>query len=315
MVCAKCGAVIQSKDCFCEGCGTPLGSGPEALPVTETVGDPCLCTTFDADDFCVECGQKKSTLEAALVEIIDDALACASHRGRWHSENQDAVAVRRLEGGVVVMVVSDGVSSADHSREASRIAADTVMEQVSANLQGDLGEALRGAIALADDRLKAMPYMDMQKAEPEATLVAAIVRGRQVHFAWVGDSRIYTIHRGEVRQLSEDDSWLNEALRSGMPREVAEQDHKAHCITQCLGMRDAAPDINVGSAELEPGCWVVLCSDGLWNYFNEGDALVACAPTPCFGGPAAELCKALVDAANTCGGRDNITVATLRLEA
>ena len=103
-------------------------------------------------------------------------------------------------------------------------------------------------------------------------------------------------------------------MRSGeMPREQAEADKRAHYVTQVLGMRDQQLDGHVIESELPSNCVLLLCSDGLWNYF-ERDGELAEAVEQLNTSDALSLCRQLVDAANGRGGHDNITVAVLRTD-
>jgi serine/threonine protein phosphatase PrpC len=137
-------------------------------------------------------------------------------------------------------------------------------------------------------------------------------------FGNVGDSRIYWIPdqgaSGDATELSVDDSVAQARIAMGVPREEAEKGPQAHAITKWLG-RDS-PDfsprtgsVNVGS----PG-WVLVCSDGLWNYASEAAAIQSLVAelSPPDSSPL-PLAVALVDWANEQGGKDNISVALARI--
>ena len=111
---------------------------------------------------------------------------------------------------------------------------------------------------------------------PSATFVAAVARGHLLAYANIGDSRAYWLPDGAPGvQLSVDDSAAQEQIAAGALRAEAESVAEAHAITRWLG-RDA-PDLMPRVGELqavEPG-WLLVCSDGLWNYASEPDALAA----------------------------------------
>jgi serine/threonine protein phosphatase PrpC len=118
--------------------------------------------------------------------------------------------------------------------------------------------------------------------------------------------------------LTLDDSWATELLARGMPRAEAETAYGAHAITRWLG--PDSPDIVPRPRRLTadgPG-WLLLCSDGLWNYCSEPQDLAALvgAGTNALGAEAGPLTLAetLVAWANGHGGHDNITVALARLD-
>jgi serine/threonine protein phosphatase PrpC len=100
----------------------------------------------------------------------------------------------------------------------------------------------------------------------------------------------------------------------GTPRDEAEKGPQAHAITKWLG-RDS-PDFSPRTGSLTIGSpgWVLVCSDGLWNYASEAAAIQSLVAelSPSDSDPLA-LAVALVDWANGCGGKDNISVALARL--
>jgi serine/threonine protein phosphatase PrpC len=312
MSCPHCGFDADSDDHFCESCGKPLGMAAQT-----TLARRCVCggSQFDADDYCSNCGQHYRPLDAVAAFAVDASLAWASHTGRVHTENQDAAGVRRLADGSVILAVSDGVSSADRAQEASALAVATVLDYVAAHAEvdSDVDIVLEGAIGRAHEALLGMHYDNRIKDEPQATLVVAHVRGSKLTFGWVGDSRIYALGSDMATQLTEDDSWLNNAVRDGMPYELAVRDRHAHCITQCLGMRDDAPDVHVETTELPTGTQLLLCSDGLWNYFDTPLAMYGLVAAQGTGIAAQQCCEGLINAANAAGGVDNITAALLRI--
>jgi serine/threonine protein phosphatase PrpC len=153
---------------------------------------------------------------------------------------------------------------------------------------------------------------------PSTTLVAVVVIGDQIVTANVGDSRAYWLDATSpqaCRQLSHDDSLAEAAIAAGASPEEAYARRDAHTITHWLGTDapEVAPHIEVMTA---PGPGILLvCSDGLWNYYEAPEALrelVAAGPP---GETALETARRLVDAALEAGGHDNITVAVKALGA
>jgi serine/threonine protein phosphatase PrpC len=146
-----------------------------------------------------------------------------------------------------------------------------------------------------------------------ATFAAAVLEGKRLHYANVGDSRAYWLpDAGDGVQLTVDDSMAQAQIASGISREVAETSPQAHAITKWLG-RDA-DDITprVGAIDVSSDGWVMVCSDGLWNYASEPAGLQEQVRGAGTTEPLA-LAKALVAFANAQGGHDNITVALARV--
>jgi serine/threonine protein phosphatase PrpC len=90
-----------------------------------------------------------------------------------------------------------------------------------------------------------------------------VVGGGSVFLAHVGDSRAYLLREGELLQLSDDHSMVNELVRSGqMTYEEAKRSRYRNVITRAIGLHPTVqPD--VAAIEILPGDRIVLCSDGL----------------------------------------------------
>ena len=99
-----------------------------------------------------------------------------------------------------------------------------------------------------------------------------------------------------------------------MPRDEAENGPHAHAITRWLGLDAPDHTPRTASLELATAGWVLVCSDGLWNYCSEAADLGALVRQTAqqSGVEPVALAGALVDWANAQGGRDNITVALAR---
>jgi protein phosphatase len=122
-------------------------------------------------------------------------------------------------------------------------------------------------------------------------------------YANVGDSRIYLVHGGAIRQLTRDDSWVN--LVPGSDTAAMK-----NVLTKALGAREEV-DFDVVTTALTPGDVLLLCSDGLTNMLSDDDILRGVLAYP---GDLGAACRHLVDAANEEGGRDNISVLLVRYE-
>jgi serine/threonine protein phosphatase PrpC len=260
-----------------------------------------------------------SEVEAARKHVelsIDERLALVSDVGRRHAVNEDMGSVARGSSNSVVLVVADGVSTATSSASASLATVDVVVTALqSAPADASLSDAVRSAIAAANQAVLNLPFAGGEGDGPETTVVVALCRGGRVAVGWAGDSRAYLVGPDAAQQLTVDDSWVEAAVRSGeMTWQQAMLDNRAHLVTQVLGMRDQQVDVHVVERELPDDCVLLLCSDGLWNYFPESDEL-ADAVRQHNSGDTLSVCRYLVDAANQRGGQDNVTVAILNAQS
>ncbi len=135
------------------------------------------------------------------------------------------------------------------------------------------------------------------------TLVAVVIGGGAVFVAHVGDSRAYLFRDGEVRQLTEDHSMVNEMVRTGrMTWAEAKASKHRHVITRAIGLYPTVQP-SLGSFDLLPGDRIVLCSDGLSDVVApERMAQIVSSSDPTV------ACDLLIQGALDRGGPDNVTV-------
>jgi serine/threonine protein phosphatase PrpC len=120
---------------------------------------------------------------------------------------------------------------------------------------------------------------------------------------------------GRQLQLSDDDSLAGEAIRQGLPREDAERSPHAHSITRWLGLDAPDPQPRTSVRRIDTPAWVLVCSDGLWNYCSEANAVgdLVRHTAGQVGQDVGETAEALVTWAIEQGGHDNIAVALARV--
>jgi len=141
------------------------------------------------------------------------------------------------------------------------------------------------------------------------TVVAALVSGNVMTLGSAGDSRCYLGREGELRQLTQDDSWVSAALGEGiLNSDDVERHPLRNVITKAVGARDSI-DLDVSDHTLQPGDLALLCSDGLHGMVSDEDILRLLLSDP---DSLEKASKRLVDAANDAGGRDNVTAVLLR---
>lgn len=255
----------------------------------------------------------------------DGALVCAiCDQGLCRDHNEDATAVASgTVGGEPwgVLVVCDGVSSSMHAGQASSIASRVACDALAHFARsGDMEyEAAAGAVAAAIHA--AHVAVCVQKIEhvgglaPGTTIVAGLVYRRRLTVGWVGDSRAYWVSAGGAELLTRDHSWVNEAVGRGfLTEEQALREPMAHAITKCLGPLEVGDTLDlvepdVRARELPGPGHIVLCTDGLWNYFPGAGDVAALVRAAGPGATPAAIARLLVGHALVRGGQDNVAVA------
>jgi serine/threonine protein phosphatase PrpC len=164
-------------------------------------------------------------------------------------------------------------------------------------------EVMRGVVRRASSAIFEASWARPELRGMGTTLTAMLVHGGRAHVVHAGDSRCYVFRDGQLRQLTEDHSWIAEQLRAGSISEAEAKSSKfRHVITKSIGFeRDIEADTK--SVPVSAGDCFLLCSDGMTNYVEHGELERIVAMTWYRRLPAA-----LVELANSRGGDDNITV-------
>jgi protein phosphatase len=164
-------------------------------------------------------------------------------------------------------------------------------------------EVLRSIVKRASSAI-----FDASWAKPDlrgmgTTLTAILIHAGRANLVHAGDSRCYVFRDGQLRQLTEDHSWIAEQLRAGSISEAEAKSSKfRHVITKSIGFeRDIEADTK--TVPVSAGDCFLLCSDGMTNYVEHGELERIIAMTWYRRLPAT-----LVELANSRGGDDNITV-------
>ncbi len=333
------GQTVPGDDELLESPITLSRSITAQTPQSESTSDTAVVTRptctdcggpVGADGYCELCGTKAPSERDHYSEQPASWVAAVCDRGIRHPRNEDAsaLAAEGEPGSRAVLVVCDGVSTSTDSDIASLAAARAARDVLVAHRPAGIGlpasrsaalaSAIESAVAVANDAVIAHTAPDSPNAA-SCTFACAVVEGSALTYGNVGDSRVYWIpDAGDdaPRLLSVDDSVAQLRIDSGASRTDAEAGPQAHAITKWLG-RDA-PDIvpTTGSIELDHPGWVVVCTDGLWNYVSEPAALQSLIgdQSSALGGDLdpLPLAEALVGWACDQGGKDNITVALAR---
>lgn len=207
-------------------------------------------------------------------------------------------------------IIADGMGGHQGGLEASQLAVETVREVYDAGFRDDPQAMLLEGFAAAHARI--LEYADRHTTfyGMGTTCTAVVVRGRQMYFAHVGDSRLYRMRDGRIERLTRDHSYVGRLVESGLVRaEDAEKHPQRHILTAALG---AGLELQVDSAEpglqVQVGDEILLCTDGLWGVVTEEELENALR-----NGPPAASCAFLVKLARARGGPDNITLQVLRV--
>lgn len=211
-----------------------------------------------------------------------------------------------------LMMVADGVGGGQKGEEASRVALEDVTRYISESAkcyyQADAGEtdfvhALQEAAARCHNHLLERSAADPDAAGMATTLTLFIGVWPWAYLLQVGDSRYYQYRRGDLRQITRDQTMAEELAESGaMPRPAALASRWAHVLSSSIGGPQSAPVVIRLASHWDN--IHLMCSDGLTKHVsNERIAQRLGAMTS-----AKDVCEQLLQDALDGGGTDNVTV-------
>jgi PPM family protein phosphatase len=235
--------------------------------------------------------------------------------GLVRSENQDfgTYTTRDEElassPGGRLLIVADGMGGHRGGATASRLAAETVKAQYLGSESPDIPTALRESLSRANARIfsEAQSNPDLRGMGTTTSVLA--VRNGEGWLAHVGDSRIYMVRDGDIKQLTDDHSLVATMVREGLLTTAEAETHpRRNVLQRSMGVAEDV-DIDVrGPIELREGDTFILCSDGLHGLVKE-DELKEVAALKIEAAADEYLRRALER-----GAPDNVTVIVARVE-
>jgi PPM family protein phosphatase len=222
--------------------------------------------------------------------------AALSDIGRVRKKNEDSgYASARL------LVQADGMGGPPAGDLASALTVQT-MRRLDEPVDGDLVEALAGAVHRANDRLSEMVESDPSVEGMGTTLDAVLTDGVRVALAHIGDSRAYLLREGALTQLTNDHTFVQTLVDEGRitPDEARTHPHRSLMIRALDGRSELEADIAL--LNVQPGDRLMLCSDGLSGFLDDG-AIARLMGV----GPVDSAAATLVRAALDAGSNDNVT--------
>ena len=232
-------------------------------------------------------------------------VSSVTHAGKVRVRNEDSCLVRTDTG---LWAVADGMGGHEAGDLASRILVESLnaIEQPEAAL--DLLEQCETQIFRANQQI-----VDLSRARDGATIgtTAAVLLVRDKHYAcvWVGDSRVYLINGGAIKQLSRDHTEVEELVAAGTLSREDAKNWPNNVITRAVGVAEDL-ELEIVSGSADPGDIFVICSDGLTKHLRDDEILQYAA-----GRNARAACEAMLELALERGGFDNVTAVVVRLMA
>ncbi|MBC8505927.1 MAG: protein phosphatase 2C domain-containing protein [Anaerolineales bacterium] len=257
-------------------------------------------------------------------------ISAITHEGMSGKNNEDryGVSAYALDDAEttpsVFAIVADGIGGHQAGEIAAEIAVETISHIVAESNASDPTATLNDAVVQAGQAVHKQSSADAAQHGMGSTCVCTWIIGNRLYTATVGDSRIYLLREGRIRQISTDHTWIQEAIQYGIIKPEQARGHpQSHIIRRYLGSKKPSevdfrlrldPDetdeeaiSNQGMALL-PDDQLILCSDGLSDLVEDDEIKTAIERSGLEKG-----LQRLVDLANQRGGHDNITIVAIQI--
>jgi len=232
--------------------------------------------------------------------------AGASDMGRVRKNNEDAWYIDAERG---IYLVVDGIGGQAAGEKAAEIAVERVKARLE-RLTGTCEQRIREAIAMANNEILRQASSRPEWHGMACVLTLAVLENGSAVIGHVGDSRLYQVRAGEIRKITHDHSPVGEREDSKELTEAEAMRHpRRNEVYRDVGSEEHAPDdpdfIEIARIPFDGDSALVLCSDGLSDLVPS--EVIRKAVERNAGDPDAAV-RALIDAANAAGGKDNVTV-------
>ena len=256
------------------------------------------------------------------LELPQFTVGCGQSTGRLRDKNEDAlfslttnIVADSTRIPVGLYIIADGMGGHQHGEIASGVTVRTVANHIILHLYLPLLGLAGTRPADSFQEIMLAGVQDAQRAITKdavgggTTLTAAFLYGDKISIIHVGDSRAYLYTDQHLELLTHDHSLVKRLEELGqITSEEAASHPQRNVLYRALGQGEPfEPDFN--NISLPKSSILMLCSDGLWGVVNEAEIIriIQTIPDP------QQACQLLVDAANTAGGPDNISVIIVKV--
>jgi len=237
-------------------------------------------------------------------------------RGRVREQNEDSFTVADCrEKGFMVFAVADGMGGMDYGDLASATAVQVLDDRCRGcdgfgNTISEVRDSFRQLFSKINIEIINKSNDKESVIGMGTTMSLCYVDMNWINIGHIGDSRIYIVRKGEIRQLTKDHSYVENLVDTGkITRAQAKNHPDKNIITKALGL-DMEVESDFCREKIESGDRILLCSDGLTNELDDSEILnmIEGADDP------AMAVDNLLEMANKLGGRDNITILLVYID-
>jgi PPM family protein phosphatase len=239
----------------------------------------------------------------------------ATDTGKERQNNEDTFIAKQGTGNnFIIACVIDGVGGYSGGEVAAEIARETILQRLD-NPSGEIIPLLIDAFDAANEKI----WQEKQAVKEHSnmacvvTLAVVDIDTNLFYYAHMGDTRLYLLRDTSLVKISHDQSFVGFLEDSGRLTEKEAMAHpKRNEIDKALGFKNMfsvnSDDIETGQSPFLPGDMLLLCSDGLTDMVDKASITQIMTET----GSLKTIGAGLIDAANSKGGKDNITVVLVK---
>lgn len=241
-----------------------------------------------------------------MIEIVG-----RTHTGQVRENNEDRIG---FDAALAIAVLADGMGGLNAGEVASKVAVDTIVKSLKSCERID-----EDAVELAIDQANT-EVLEQSASRGEAggmgttVVVWTLTPQGQCFIGHVGDSRAYRLRNHALKALTSDHSVVQQMLDEGVLSEgEARVAPNRNIITRAVGL-ESAVEVDVRSWVHGEGDLFLLCSDGLTDMLSDAEIHKLLLPhiDESGAGDLEAVADALVSAANSAGGYDNVSVLLIR---
>lgn len=217
--------------------------------------------------------------------------------GQVRKNNEDTFIAQTIWNETHVLCAAiDGIGGNYGGGVAAEVTHDTIISHLEDFPVWNLSECLQQAVIDANNVVISYQHAIAKYRSMGCVMSLGIlnVKDRVLHFVHVGDTRIYSLHDGQLNLLTRDDA-------------------QGQLVTNYIGKKTIMPDTpfcEVQEIQLQEDTTLLFCTDGLWKMLEEKEITDILSLQL----SSEDICKRLIDRANEKGGLDNITAVVVKLK-
>ncbi|MFO3716848.1 Stp1/IreP family PP2C-type Ser/Thr phosphatase [Anaerococcus sp. ENR1011] len=234
-----------------------------------------------------------------------------SNIGKLRETNEDSysnVSIKDYD----FFIVADGMGGHSDGELASSLASKSFtdfIENCDIETYKSILDLQEEALFYANTKVYELASKKQEKMGTTAVCLCVDYKNKKYHISHIGDSRLYLYRAGDISQLTRDHSLVNELIESGALKEdEAENFINKSAITRAIGIGEKIK-IDSKTIDMENDDIILIVTDGLTNEISLDDIKNIISENK----DVYDISSKLIEAANLSGGRDNITVTTVKI--